>query len=125
DAVTQTQLASTPRAKKVIEFAIDESRNLNQNYVGTEHLLLGLIREEEGVAAQILMNLGLRLETVREQVLNLLGRNEASPEIKRSPTHADLNAEIPNLPNYAQAIVKMFDAQLELLQQGKENAVAE
>src|SRR6516165_9746063 len=65
----------TPRAKKVIEYSIEEARNLNHNYVGTEHLLLGLLREQEGVAAQVLMNLGLKLEDVREEVLNLLGHN--------------------------------------------------
>src|SRR5262249_44791972 len=59
-------LPNTPRAKKVIEYAIEEARNLNHNYVGTEHLLLGLLREEEGVAAQVLMNLGLKLEDVRQ-----------------------------------------------------------
>ena len=67
------KLPQTPRAKKVIEYAIEEARNLNHNYVGTEHLLLGLLREHEGVAAQVLMNLGLKLEEVREEVLNLLG----------------------------------------------------
>jgi ATP-dependent Clp protease ATP-binding subunit ClpC len=65
----------TPRAKKVIEYSIDEARGLNHNYVGSEHLLLGLLREQEGVAAQVLMNLGLKLEDVREEVLNLLGHN--------------------------------------------------
>ncbi len=73
DVVTMGQLPQTPRAKKVIEFAIEEARNLNHNYVGTEHLLLGLLREQDGVAAQVLMNLGLKLEEVREEVLNLLG----------------------------------------------------
>src|SRR5579864_5788946 len=53
------RLPQTPRAKKVVEYAVEEARKLNHNYVGTEHLLLGLIREEEGVAAQVLMNLGL------------------------------------------------------------------
>jgi len=67
------KLPQTPRAKKVIEYAIEEARNLNHNYVGTEHLLLGLLREQDGVAAQVLMNLGLKLEEVREEVLNLLG----------------------------------------------------
>src|SRR3954468_6281 len=70
---TPGKLPQTPRAKKVIEYSIEEARNLNHNYVGTEHLLLGLLREQEGVAAQVLMNLGLRLEDVREEVLNLLG----------------------------------------------------
>ncbi|MEX0776751.1 MAG: ATP-dependent Clp protease ATP-binding subunit [Phycisphaeraceae bacterium] len=73
DQVTMGKLPQTPRAKKVIEYAIEEARNLNHNYVGTEHLLLGLLREREGVAAQVLMNLGLKLEEVREEVLNLLG----------------------------------------------------
>ena len=71
--VTMGKLPQTPRAKKVIEYAMEEARNLNHNYVGTEHLLLGLLREQEGVAAQVLMNLGLKLEDVREEVLNLLG----------------------------------------------------
>src|SRR5688500_6073928 len=69
------RLPPTPRAKKVIEYSIEEARNLNHNYVGTEHLLLGLLREQEGVAAQVLMNLGLKLEDVREEVLSLLGHN--------------------------------------------------
>jgi ATP-dependent Clp protease ATP-binding subunit ClpC len=73
DTVTMGKLPQTPRAKKVIEYAIEEARNLNHNYVGTEHLLLGLLREQEGMAAQVLMNLGLKLEDVREEVLNLLG----------------------------------------------------
>ncbi|HEY2156939.1 MAG TPA: ATP-dependent Clp protease ATP-binding subunit [Isosphaeraceae bacterium] len=73
DMVTMGKLTQTPRAKKVIEYAIEEARNLNHNYVGTEHLLLGLLREQEGVAAQVLMNLNLKLEEVREEVLNLLG----------------------------------------------------
>jgi ATP-dependent Clp protease ATP-binding subunit ClpC len=73
DMVTMGKLPQTPRAKKVVEFAIEEARSLNHNYVGTEHLLLGLLRETEGVAAQVLMNLGLKLEDVRQEVLSLLG----------------------------------------------------
>ena len=75
EQVVMGKLPHTPRAKKVIEYSIEEARNLNHNYVGTEHLLLGLLREQEGVAAQVLMNLGLKLEDVREEVLNLLGHN--------------------------------------------------
>ena len=71
--VTMGKLPQTPRAKKVIEFAIEEARNLGHNYVGTEHLLLGLLREHDGVAAQVLMNLGLKLDDVRAEVLNILG----------------------------------------------------
>src|ERR1700724_1557973 len=73
EQVVMGRLPHTPRAKKVIEYSIEEARNLNHNYVGTEHLLLGLLREQEGVAAQVLMNLNLKLEEVREEVLNLLG----------------------------------------------------
>ncbi len=88
EMVTMGKLPQTPRAKKVIEYAIEEARNLNHNYVGTEHLLLGLLREHDGVAAQVLMNLGLKLEEVREEVLNLLGAGgeaeEAPPQTEPS-----------------------------------------
>ena len=80
EMVTMGKLPQTPRAKKVIEYAIEEARALNHNYVGTEHLLLGLLREREGVAAQVLMNMGLKLEDVREEVLNLLGAGMDAPE---------------------------------------------
>lgn len=66
----------TPRAKKVtVELAIEEARHLGHNYVGTEHILLGLIREGEGVAAQVLVKLGADLDRVRQQVIQLLGGN--------------------------------------------------
>ncbi len=80
DMVTMGRLPLTPRARKVIEYATEEARNLNHNYIGTEHLLLGLLREQEGVAAQVLMNLGLKLEEVREEVLNLLGHGSEAAE---------------------------------------------
>src|SRR6476659_3589066 len=83
EQVVMGRLPHTPRAKKVIEYSVEEARNLNHNYVGTEHLLLGLLREQEGVAAQVLMNLGLKLEDVREEVLNLLGHN--MPESSEGP----------------------------------------
>src|SRR5437870_6543459 len=86
DMVTMGKLPQTPRAKKVIEYAIEEARNLNHNYVGTEHLLLGLLREHDGVAAQVLMNLGLKLEEVREEVLNLLGAGNENDESAPSGT---------------------------------------
>jgi ATP-dependent Clp protease ATP-binding subunit ClpC len=86
DMVTMGKLPQTPRAKKVIEYSMEEARNLNHNYVGTEHILLGLLREQEGVAAQVLMNLGLKLEEVREEVLNLLGHGiEGSEGGERNP----------------------------------------
>ena len=83
EMVTIGKLPQTPRAKKVIEYSMEEARNLNHNYVGTEHILLGLLREQEGVAAQVLMNLGLKLDDVREEVLNLLGHGMESGESER------------------------------------------
>ncbi|MGB1814050.1 MAG: ATP-dependent Clp protease ATP-binding subunit, partial [Rubripirellula sp.] len=81
EMVTVGKLPQTPRAKKVIEYSMEEARNLNHSYVGTEHILLGLLREQEGVAAQVLMNLGLKLEDVREEVLNLLGHGLEGAEV--------------------------------------------
>jgi len=71
--VVSGDLPFTPKAKKVMELAMEEARNLGHNYIGTEHLLLGLIREGEGVASQVFMNMGLDLERVREEVIKLLG----------------------------------------------------
>ncbi|SEN59645.1 ATP-dependent Clp protease ATP-binding subunit [Lihuaxuella thermophila] len=70
-------IAYTPRAKKVIELSMDEARKLGHTYVGTEHILLGLIREGEGVAARVLNNLGVSLNKARQQVLQLLGNSES------------------------------------------------
>ncbi|MDQ1910907.1 ATP-dependent protease ATP-binding subunit ClpC [Paenibacillus sp. GD4] len=71
-----SNIAYTPRAKKVIELSMDEARKLGHTYVGTEHILLGLIREGEGVAARVLNNLGVSLNKARQQVLQLLGSSE-------------------------------------------------
>jgi ATP-dependent Clp protease ATP-binding subunit ClpA len=75
DMVTMGKLPQTPRAKKVIEFAVEEARGCNAQYVGIEHLLLGLLREIEGVAAQVLTETGVRLDDVRALV-----REMYSPE---------------------------------------------
>ena len=68
----------TPRAKRVVELSIEESQNLGHNYVGTEHILLGLLREGEGIAAQVLTNLGVDLERARKEVIQLLGGTEGA-----------------------------------------------
>lgn len=81
--VISGDLPFTPKAKKVIELAMDEARNLGHNYIGTEHLLLGLIREGEGVASQVLMNLGLDLNRVRDEIMQLLG--SATPGFSFGP----------------------------------------
>ncbi len=108
DMVTMGKLPQTPRAKKVIEYAIEEARNLNHNYVGTEHLLLGLLREQEGVAAQVLINLGLKLEDVREEVLNLLGHNpESGGEGGGERTAAKGKSKTPALDSFGRDLTEL------------------
>ncbi len=68
-----SSLPFTPKAKKVLELAMEEARNLEHNYIGTEHLLLGVLREQDGMAAQVLLNLGVKLEDVRAELMELLG----------------------------------------------------
>jgi ATP-dependent Clp protease ATP-binding subunit ClpC len=88
DMVTMGKLPQTPKAKKVVEYAIEEARNLNHNYVGTEHLLLGLLREHDGQAAIVLTNLNLKLDEVREEVLTLLGAGGEPDDSAASAGHA-------------------------------------
>ncbi len=116
DMVTMGKLPQTPRAKKVIEYAIEEARNLNHNYVGTEHLLLGLLREHEGVAAQVLMNLGLKLEEVREEVLNLLGagvdadestKDSDDPTSSSSSSKNPKNSKTPALDSFGRDLTEL------------------
>jgi ATP-dependent Clp protease ATP-binding subunit ClpC len=72
-AKRKSELCETPRFKELIKHSLEEARLLDHNYVGTEHLLLGLLRDREGVAALALVNLGLKLQEVRNEVLNLWG----------------------------------------------------
>jgi N-acetyl-gamma-glutamyl-phosphate reductase len=87
------KLPQTPRAKKSIEYAIEEARSLNHNYVGTEHLLLGLIREHDGVAAQVLRKMGLELEKVRKEILHLLGAT-MEDNLKDASPLAEVNLHV-------------------------------
>ena len=73
--LTLGEVPFTPRAKKVLELSVEEAQSLSHNYIGTEHLLLGLIREGEGVAAKVLETLGVKLDKAREITINLLGGN--------------------------------------------------
>jgi ATP-dependent Clp protease ATP-binding subunit ClpC len=75
-SIQHALLPESPGSKKVTEHAREEAQNLNHQYVGTEHLLLGVLREKEDVAAQVLTNLGLKLEAVRQEVLYILGHAE-------------------------------------------------
>ncbi len=84
DRIVQGEIGLTPRAKQVIELAVDEARRLNHHYIGTEHLLLGLVREGEGIAAGVLESLGTNLENVRTQTLQVLSQPER--DVRRSKT---------------------------------------
>ncbi|PIU40751.1 MAG: NDP-hexose 4-ketoreductase [Candidatus Omnitrophica bacterium CG07_land_8_20_14_0_80_50_8] len=84
--VVSGDLPFTPKAKKVMELAMDEAKTLGHNYIGTEHLLLGLIREGEGVASQVFMNMGLDLEKVREEVIKLLGSTTPGSQFTPLPS---------------------------------------
>jgi ATP-dependent Clp protease ATP-binding subunit ClpC len=101
--VISGDLPFTPKAKKVIELAMEEARSLGHNYIGTEHLLLGLIREGEGIASQVLMNLGLELERVREEVMNLLGSEVPGYEMGQKVSHA----KTPALDAFGRDLTKL------------------
>jgi len=75
DRIVLGEIGLTPRAKKVIELAVDEARRLNHSYIGTEHLLLGLVREGEGIASGVLESLGVNLEKVRTQTIMMLSHS--------------------------------------------------
>lgn len=76
EKAVQQGISYTPRAKRVVELSIEESQNLGHNYVGTEHIMLGLVREAEGIAAQVLGNMGIDLKRARKEVIQLLGGEE-------------------------------------------------
>src|SRR5467141_2789940 len=80
DRTVAGDIGLTPRAKKVIELSVDEARRLNHHYIGTEHLLLGLVREGEGIAAGVLESLGVNLEKVRTQTIQVLSQSGAPHE---------------------------------------------
>jgi ATP-dependent Clp protease ATP-binding subunit ClpC len=88
DAFTAGTLRPTPRAKLMLEYSIEEARRLNDHRVGTEHLLLGILRDANTVAAQVLLNLGLRLDQVREELLKLLGQNGVQDGTRGATTPA-------------------------------------
>lgn len=92
------ELGLTPRAKKVIELAMEEARRLNQRLIGTEHLLLGLIREGEGIAAGVLEDRGLQLEQVRTETLRVLRQHQQEQEEVPAPV-------IPPVPSEATALL--------------------
>ena len=96
------EIPFTPRAKRVLELSLEEARQLGHNYIGTEHLLLGLIREGEGVAARVLENLGVDLSKVRTQVIRMLGENtEVTPGATQGRT------KTPTLDEFGSNLTQM------------------
>ncbi|MEX0930492.1 MAG: Clp protease N-terminal domain-containing protein [Candidatus Paceibacterota bacterium] len=102
-----------PGAEKVIEYATEEARNLNLNYVGTEHLLLGLLREYDGVAAQVLTNLGIKLGEAREKLLEIYGirTEEKLPETVAGYPYNAIRTELTSIfRRCVQAVSQQMDA---------------
>jgi len=106
--VTMGQLPFTPRAKKVLELSMEEANELGHNYIGTEHLLLGLIRENDGVAAQVLLDLNLKLEDVRCEVLELLGADQESESaIPQSSKPSGGRSKTPALDAFGRGLTEL------------------
>jgi len=101
DPTPKNFIGYTPRAKKVLELAYDEARRLGHNYIGTEHILLGLIREGEGVASQVLMNLGIDLERARNEVIKMLGGDAKMPGKSRK------QIKTPNLDQFGRDLTEL------------------
>lgn len=96
------EIPFTPRAKRVLELSLEEARQLGHNYIGTEHLLLGLIREGEGVAARVLENLGVDLSKVRTQVIRMLGE---TAEVSAGPSGG--RTKTPTLDEFGANLTQM------------------
>jgi ATP-dependent Clp protease ATP-binding subunit ClpC len=120
--VTMGQLPFTPRAKKVLELSMEEAGNLGHNYIGTEHLLLGLIKENEGIAAQVLINLGVKLEDVREEVLDFLGADTGEEE-EEEPAAAEGQPQAGTSKSKTPALDSFGRDLTELAREGKLDAV--
>jgi len=105
---TSKELPWAPRAKKALGYAFEEAKRLGQNYVGTEHLLLGLLKEEEDIAAQVLMNLGVEIEEVEDQLIELLGPEmgdeDAEPDEPRG--FAKGKSKTPALDSFGRDLTK-------------------
>ncbi len=102
--MTIGEIPFTPRAKRVLELAVEEARSLGHNYVGTEHLLLGLIREGEGVAAKVLLELGVDRKRVREETLKLLG---GTPSSTQTTERGEERAETPALNQFGRDLTAL------------------
>jgi ATP-dependent Clp protease ATP-binding subunit ClpA len=100
DRIVLGEIGLTPRAKKVIELAVDEAHRMNHHYIGTEHLLLGLVREGSGIAAGVLESLGINLEKVRTETIHTLSQVGAAAATPKSAPDASLHWRFPRSENY-------------------------
>jgi ATP-dependent Clp protease ATP-binding subunit ClpC len=107
DEVTWGKLPQTPRAKKVIEYAMREARDLSHNYVGTEHLLAGLVREQEGVAGRVLKGFGVRLEEVRQEVGKVTEREPGTPDPRQTENPKSLASSLGRVVGRAARAVRL------------------
>ena len=105
DRMVIGDISLTPRAKKVIELAVEEARRLNHNYIGTEHLLLGLVREGEGIAAGVLESLGVNLEKVRAQVIQVVNQSGTT-----APAEGKQQSRTPTIDQMGQDLTAMARA---------------
>jgi ATP-dependent Clp protease ATP-binding subunit ClpA len=123
DKVPIGKLPQTPRAKRIIEQAIDEAGILRHDYVGTEHLLLGLLGDQEGLAGLVLIHLGLKLESVRKEIPRLLESVHGLPARESDLPESNVIMEDP--PEDLRRTLLQTDAQIEQFKRQKEVAVAE
>ncbi|SHK25700.1 ATP-dependent Clp protease ATP-binding subunit ClpC [Anaerobranca californiensis DSM 14826] len=108
EQIVEGQIGFSPRSKTVIHLAMEEAQMLGHNYVGTEHILLGLIREGEGIGAKVLENLGVNLEKAREEVLKQLGHEFSSKY--PSPKNKRKHKPTPMLDNFGRDLTKEAEA---------------
>jgi len=107
NAVISGDVPFTPAAKKAIELAMDEANSLGHNYIGTEHLLLGLVREGEGVASQVLFNLGLNANKIRESVMDLLGTPSGQNLSGAGPGGPAVKSKTPALDTFGRDLATL------------------
>ncbi|XP_047310800.1 ATP-dependent Clp protease ATP-binding subunit ClpA homolog CD4B, chloroplastic [Impatiens glandulifera] len=103
------EIPFTPRAKRVLELSLEEARHLGHNYIGSEHLLLGLLREGEGVAARVLENLGADTNNIRTQVIRMVGESNTSDPITAGVGGGSSGTKMPTLEEYGTNLTKLAE----------------
>ncbi|MBU2567719.1 MAG: AAA family ATPase, partial [Elusimicrobia bacterium] len=102
------EIPFSPRAKKVLELAVDEAANMGHYYVGTEHLLLGLIKEEDGIAARVIENMGVKITDVRQEIIELLGEpTKPFGGPHHTAVHGKPKSKTPTLDDFSRDLTQM------------------